>query len=231
MLTLLTATGMRPEAWALCQKFMHRQTYTGPVRWVIVDDGEQAQAVKFKKRGWTLEVIRPEPFWQPGANTHGRNLLAGLSVIGADERIVFIEDDDWYSSDWLQVVDKALGKAELVGEGFARYYNVVQRKYRMHENSQHASLCSTAIRGNALNTLRSVCRPGIEFIDMLLWQAHGDRHVFKGESVVGIKGLPGRAGIGIGHRSDFFGDIDLTGEVLESWIGADADLYRIKEAA
>lgn len=230
MLTLLTATGARPEAWALCQKFMHRQTYSGPVRWVIVDDGEQAQGIRFKKRGWTLEVIRPEPFWQPGANTQARNLLAGLAAIGADERVVFIEDDDWYSLDWLAVIDKALDKAELVGEGCARYYNVKQAKYRTHDNSQHSSLCSTAARGRALNTLRSVCRPGIEFIDMLLWQAHGDRHVFKGESVVGIKGLPGRAGIGIGHKPDFFGDYDPSGDVLKSWIGNDADLYRIKEA-
>ena len=32
MLTLLTTTGFRPDAWKLCQRWMAAQTYTGPVR-------------------------------------------------------------------------------------------------------------------------------------------------------------------------------------------------------
>ena len=30
MLTLLTATGARPEAWAICERLMLRQDYAGP---------------------------------------------------------------------------------------------------------------------------------------------------------------------------------------------------------
>ena len=51
MLTLLTATGARPEAWAICEQLMARQTYAGPVRWVIVDDGPVAQPVAFQRAG------------------------------------------------------------------------------------------------------------------------------------------------------------------------------------
>lgn len=227
MLTLLTATGMRHQSWALCEKFMQRQTYAGPVRWVVVDDGQEPQPIGFEKQGWTLEVIRPEPFWLPGDNTQARNLLAGMDVIGSDERVVFVEDDDWYSPNWLQVVDAMLARAELVGEGFARYYNVQLRKYRTHKNAQHASLCSSAIRGKALETFRKVCLPGVQFIDISLWQSHPDKHVFAGTDVVGIKGLPGRGGIGMGHKGNFLGDIDYTGDVLKSWVGADADLYQM----
>lgn len=230
MLTLLTATGSRPEAWALCQKWMQRQSYAAPVRWIIVDDGEAAQAIKFKKRGWTLEVIRPEQHWQPGQNTQARNLLAGLALVGADDRLVIIEDDDWYAPDWLQTVNAALDRAELVGERVARYYNVRQSKFREFPNDNHASLCATAMRGQAINTFRSVCRPGINFIDMVLWNAHADRQVFDGSRVIGIKGLPGRSGIGIGHSREFVGDIDHGGEVLESWVGSDAAVYRNKGA-
>lgn len=230
MLTLLTATGSRPEAWALCQKWMQRQSYAAPVRWVIVDDGEQPQLIKFKKRGWFVEVIRPEPHWQAGQNTQARNLLAGLSVIKSDERLVIIEDDDWYAPDWLQTVDAALDKAELVGERVARYYNVKQSTFREFHNENHASLCATAMRGQAIETFRSVCRPGIAFIDMILWNAHANRQVFDGNRVVGIKGLPGRDGIGIGHSTEFVGDLDETGETLEAWVGADAAMYRNKEA-
>lgn len=231
MLTLLTATGARPEAWALCLKWMQRQTYGAPVRWIIVDDGPEAQPIKFKKRGWTLEVVRPEPLWQQGQNTQARNLSAGLALVKSDERLVVIEDDDWYAADWLETVDRELDRAELVGEGFSRYYNVRQQKGHEMGNPAHASLCSTAMRGQAINTFRSVCRPGIELIDMLLWQAHSDRHVFNTQKVVGIKGLPGRGGIGIGHSQAFMGTVDAMGELLESWVGADAKHYRMKEAA
>lgn len=69
MLTLVTATGARPEAWALCERWMLRQTFAGPVRWVIVDDGPEPQPITFRRAGWELVLIRPAPFWRPGQNT------------------------------------------------------------------------------------------------------------------------------------------------------------------
>src|SRR5690606_8566975 len=78
LFTLLSATGARPEAWAICERLMARQDYAGPVRWVIVDDGPEPQPVTFQRDGWVLEVVRPEPYWQPGQNTQARNLAAGL---------------------------------------------------------------------------------------------------------------------------------------------------------
>lgn len=78
---LLTATGARPEAWALCEQWMARQDYAGPVHWVIVDDGETPQPITFSRDGWTLTVIRPLPRWKQGMNTQCRNMLAGLEKI------------------------------------------------------------------------------------------------------------------------------------------------------
>ena len=88
MLTLLTATGCRPEAWALCERWMARQTYAGTVRWVIVDDGPDEQPITFEREGWVLEVLRPTPRWRLGNNTQARNLSEGLAVIGADALVV-----------------------------------------------------------------------------------------------------------------------------------------------
>lgn len=225
MLTLLTMTGERPEAFALCERWMARQTYSGPVRWVIVDDGKKAQPIKFKRKGWAVEVVRPEPSWTQGENTQARNIVAGLDRIGPEERVVIIEDDDWYSASWLSTVSAALDAHELVGESHAKYYNVAQRKAREHENEQHASLCSTALRGRALDVLRGVCRPGIQFIDVMLWQAFGPAGLFRGEDVVGVKGLPGRKGIGVGHAKQFQGTFDANAKILRSWIGADVEAY------
>ena len=129
MLTLITLTGNRPKAWALCEFFMHRQTYQGAVRWIIVDDGEIAQPIAFKRDGWTLEVVRPEPFWQEGQNTQSRNLIAALEQVNDQDRIVFIEDDDWYSPHWLSIVDEKLNEADLVGERFAFYYNIQLKQW------------------------------------------------------------------------------------------------------
>ena len=225
MLTLLTATGARPEAWAICERLMAEQDYPGPVLWVIVDDGPQPQPVTFKRDGWQLVVIRPAPFWQPGQNTQARNLAKGMEAVPADARLVIIEDDDVYRADWLSHVDRQLDRAELVGECQARYYNLALRRGRQLSNNGHASLCSTAMRGAALATFRRELKPGVQFIDVNLWRRHPSRHLFTGGRVVGMKGLPGRGGIGMGHRNDFRGTADPDLTLLRQWIGENVELY------
>lgn len=225
MLTLLTATGARPAAWALCERWMARQDYAGPVRWIIVDDGPEPQPVAFQRNGWQLVLVRPSPHWAPGQNTQARNLLKGLAAVGPDERLVIIEDDDWYAPDWLTTVAAELEHAELVGEHRARYYNVEQRRGRQLANTGHASLCSTAMRGSALRDFADACRSQPKFIDLELWRRPRDRRLFGGHRVVGIKGLPGRGGIGMGHDPDFKGEADASGDLLRRWIGEDAEVY------
>lgn len=226
MLTLLTATGCRPQAWALCERWMARQTYAGPVRWVVVDDGEQPQPVTFQRAGWRVEVLRPQPFWRPGDNTQARNLITGLSVIAAGERVVIIEDDDWYAPAWLETVAARMGPEALVGESRARYYNVATKVGRELTNHRHASLCATAMSGRALQLFRQVAKQHHKFIDLELWRRYGRGWLMASHQVVGIKGLPGRGGIGMGHADTFRGESDLSGRLLRSWIGDDAEFYR-----
>lgn len=225
MLTLLTATGARPAAWAICERLMAAQDYDGPVRWLIVDDGPEAQPVAFQREGWTLQVIRPAPAWKPGQNTQARNLLAGLAYCCSTDRVVVIEDDDWYAPDWLTHIAAQLEKAELVGECRARYYNLPRRIGRQLNNAGHASLCSTAVRGRAVDALRKACQGAPKFIDLQLWKRMPG-HLFGGHRVVGMKGLPGRGGIGMGHSEAFSGVDDRDGALLWEWVGKDAELYR-----
>lgn len=225
MLTLLTATGARPAAWALCERWMARQDYTGPVRWIIVDDGPEPQPVTFRRDGWQLVLVRPSPHWAPGQNTQARNLLKGLGAVDPADSLVIIEDDDWYAPDWLSTVAAELQHAELVGEHRARYYNVQQRCGRQLVNTGHASLCSTAMRGSALRDFSDACRARPKFIDLELWRRARGRRLFGGHRVVGIKGLPGRGGIGMGHEPEFRGEADASGALLRDWIGEDAEVY------
>lgn len=217
MLTLLTATGARPEAWAICERLMAAQTYSHPVRWIVVDDGPVPQPVTFARDRWDIVVVRPEPVWQPGQNTQARNLLAGLALVESGESVVVIEDDDYYAPDWLDQVSAQLSRAEVVGEHSARYYNIARRVGRQLSNRTHASLCSTAVRGKGIDRLRAACRANPKFIDLHLWKTGG--HLFGGHRVVGIKGLPGRGGIGMGHHKDMHGILDSGLKLLKGWIG------------
>jgi len=229
VITLLTATGGRPESWAICERLMLAQTYEGPVHWVIVDDGEQPQEITFARHNWTLEVVRPMPFWRSGENTQARNLLAGLEVIDANAQLVIIEDDDYYSPDWLRFIDSAffLSSADLIGESNARYYNVQTGIARELSNLNHASLCSSAMRGPAIQSFFKACQKGAKFIDVDLWASCEKKLLFYEAQVVGIKGMPGRDGIGMGHKS-LVGQQDQESNILKQWLGKDADFYLLK---
>lgn len=227
MLTLLTATGCRPKAWEICKQLILGQTYAGPVHWIIVDDGETPQLVNFKKDNWLVSVVRPTPFWSQGQNTQCRNLLEGLSMVMPNDRLVIVEDDDFYAPEYLSNVAEWLDKADLVGECMARYYNVPFARYRQLTNTQHASLCSTAMKGDAIKEFAKACESGDQFVDIRLWRNFlGSKMLKRTQTVVGIKGLPGRGGIGMGHKRDFAGTIDRDGSVLREWVGEFADVYR-----
>ena len=219
MLTLLTATGARPEAWAICEQLMARQTYAGPVRWVIVDDGPVVQPVALQREGWTLEAVRPMPRWEAGQNTQARNLAAGLEVIGADESVVIVEDDDYYAPGYLADMAKWLERRPLVGEMRARYYNITTGKGREMGNVRHASLCSTGVMAEGLRAFRAAVAKADKFIDLTLWRSMPGR-LYSTRHVVGIKGMPGRGGIGSGHMYGFGQPMNL-----RDWIGEDAALY------
>ena len=224
MLTLLTTTGARPEAFALCERYMFRQAGARPIRWIIVDDGDAAQALGPAPDRFSRIVVRPTPPWRLGVNTQGRNLKEGLAAARAaaspreDLRIVVIEDDDWYHETWLETITGALSSAALVGEGLARAYNVPYARYLTMNNRAHASLHSSALRGAAIDALESALATPQKFYDCAIWAACADRKIITTRLTVGIKGLPGRPGIAEGHDG-ISGRPDPGGRMLRSWIG------------
>ena len=197
MINIITPTGARPEAWANCQQYMADQDYPGPVRWIIVDDGPEPQAVTFRRLGWDLIVVRPQPLWQPGQNTQARNLLAGLDRVQEGVKVVVIEDDDMVAPYWLSQCAEWLDHDDLVGEAPTLYRHVNGREKLM--NNKTPSLCQTAMKGPAIDRFRRVLETHKTAIDFNLWKGGGKVYPNSG-GVIGIKGLPGRPGIGIGHR-------------------------------
>lgn len=222
MLQVITPTGDRPEAWKLCQLYMARQTYKGPVEWHVTDDGNTPAQVEFNRAEYAIHIHRLPPM---DGNSQARNLLYLLDKIDPASPVVCFEDDDAYHSSWLTHIEAQLQRAELVGEVRARYYNVATRQGRQLNNAMHSSLCSTAMRGGAIETFRQSCKRAPKFIDLDLWKSHRNKKLFDGHRVVGIKGMPGRGGIGMGHQEAFKGQHDPDGTLLRQWIGDDAEHY------
>lgn len=222
MIVLITPTGGRPEAFSVCQKLMERQTYSGPVTWVIIDDGPKRSPFNFSRENWHIVHIRPKDLWTEGQNTHSRNLLLGLECVDYEDKVLFIEDDDYYSPAWLAAMDKMLDYVALAGERNARYYNLKTGHGRDMKNDKHASLCSTGFRGQeALELFKEICRNNLTRLDVLLWRHFkGFKTLFFGGYVVGIKGFNGRAGIGVGHNQ-----LGGKRESLFSLIGEDSLMY------
>jgi hypothetical protein len=159
-----------------------------------------------------------------GPHTLTRNLRAGLQA-ARNDAIIIIEDDDWYSPDYVQTVIDRLGTQPvmtLCGECPSRYYNVRTRCYRPLHNQSHASLCQTAFRLEMIPLILGLLREDGPWIDLLIWGAL-DGVLYESELCVGIKGMPGRAGIGMGHHSGGLPDPNL--DVLREWIGDDALEY------
>lgn len=223
MLQLITPTGERPEAWALCQRWAARQTYRGPVLWVIVDDGRQPQKLEFRRDGWDVHVIRPAHRWSPDAgNTQRENLLECFKHIDMSLPVVCWEDDDHYTAQWLDVAADELARVDLVGNAPNRYFNVRTGRRIQHVNTRHASLCATAMKGRALRDFRALVERGWRIYDIALWRTEfqGRKAIVPGGYVTGIKGMPGRGGIASGH-----GNMDGEPGDLREWIGDDAKHY------
>lgn len=217
MISVITPTGGRPFALSVLNKCLERQT-NQDFEWIVVDDCDPAS--EYQPVGKRTEVVRPEPRWARGQNTQARNLLAGLDAARTD-RIVICEDDDWYAPNWLEDCDIELQYVELWGEAPSLYYHV-SGVGRSMGNTRHASLCSTAMQGDrAIRHFREILKEPRR-IDMRLWRSFGGKVAlspFEGR-VIGVKGLPGRSGIGVGHTP--------AGEPMDirKWIPTWDDDYR-----
>jgi hypothetical protein len=235
---LVTPTGDRPEAFALTERWMRRQTAWDRVRrWIVVDDGRGPPTPMTLGQ----EFVRREPRADDPPITATLNHLAicdRLAGVGPDDAVFFIEDDDWRHPEYLERMLEQFScgaDAGLVGEGQARYYNVRDRTYMLCKNRSHASLTQTAIRGSMLEhwqaVLRSIRNTDDPFSDVHLWRKWiGPKSLLLDQPhplCVGIKGMPGRAGIGRGHRPGLHQTPDPTLQVLGAWIGdEDLEAYR-----
>ena len=223
----LTPTGARPEGLALLGEYLDAQTYQGPLTWVIVDDCDPATRVPTVREGINIVTVRPDWSWQLGMNTQVDCMRVGLQEVPDDAVLFVLEDDDVYLPEYVATALTVLDRAELVGEIDARYYNIATEHWRILKGKFHSSLAATSCHGGALTLLRELCSNGTrKMLDVNLWRTFkGEKRLMLTHNVVGIKGLPGRPGIGVGHRARF-GVADTDGK-LGKWVGPYANNYEI----
>lgn len=135
MIALLTPTGGRPTQIRLLAKWMQRQTYTGQVLWILVDDCNPTTVIDNMPSSfppnWTIIKVFPRPVYQ-GINTQGRNLRAAITELKKWDKITsvfIIEDDDYYSPNYLRMMVAYLNDYDLVGEANSLYYDVTNKTY------------------------------------------------------------------------------------------------------
>lgn len=197
MLTIITPTGGRQESFNVLTECIRQQTHQD-FEWIVIDDCEIPTEIPSDIIN--IKHIRPEPYWKRGQVTLARNLKEGLQHV-SNEKVVIMEDDDWYHPRWLDTVSKWLDRHNLVGECDSHYYNVKNQTGRNMNNRRHASLCATAMRGPMIDNMLDLLKTVDDKIDVKLWRKYyteGKLYPWNG-LVVGIKGLPGREGIGVGH--------------------------------
>ncbi len=231
-LTLLTTTCHRPEAWAICEKYIAAQTRK-PDQWLVLDDDEiKTVCTKGQDYHYWPECRGRGSLTRKITKAVKENLITG-------DAVVVVENDDAYAPTYLENVEKWLQTADLVGEGDSLYYNVRERVWFSHRNSQHASFCATAFKVSLFPQLLKACNTDCPYVDIRLWnyvQSPFKKRVIMPSDypastrlTVGIKGMPGTRGYGAGHT--------MTGArgthkdpglaKLTSLLGKDAEAYRI----
>lgn len=227
MITAITLTGDRPFPFALCQQWVFQQTVQ-PDQWIVVDDGK----VPLKPRG-DMGYVWREPRPNDPKNTMGLNLGAALQWIEGD-KIIIIEDDDYYAPNYIETMSQLLDQHEVVGIVGSRYYHLPSGGYMVMPGSMHASLAETAFRSSYLPRLTALAVRG-EFpvpLDTAMWRGlrSSNRKLLFSDNGsflhMGVKGLPGRPGIGVGHKTSAYHAFDTPDRpVLKKWVPNDYQIY------
>ena len=226
-ITAITPTGDRPLAFALCQQWMRHQTRQ-PDQWIVIDDGKTPM-----KPSVPMEYIRREPQPDDPKHTLILNLKTAVPLIKGD-KIVVIEDDEYYAPEYMTKMALGLDRHEVVGIGRSKYYHLPSGGYSKIGNTAHASLAETGFRSSFLPEFKELLERNNVYLDMDIWKRanqNGRGFIFvdndKNPLYVGIKGLSGRAGIGRGHDSALYRDnpLDNSRKTLRQWIPKDYAVY------
>jgi len=234
MITVVTLTKNRPEAFNLLREWVVRQTYKGDMQWLVVTDGK-LDGYDFDSPLIDLAVRKPK---KGEFHSHISNIHYAVPRVKGDP-VLFMEDDDWYAPNYIEDRLSSMEGVLVSGVTPPLYYHVgLRRAKKLSKNKVFAPLSTTTMRAEVLPLLDEVAHKREArkrlMVDSRFWtrrlveddvprrithQSPPDDVIF-----VGMKGMPGQPGIGIGHRKRSPGN-DPEMETLRKWIGEDAERY------
>jgi hypothetical protein len=236
-ITLITPTGDRPRAFALCEKYIARQSYKKQdIQWIVVDDGVCPTNIT---QGQTY--IRPTLLWS-GKNTQASNLLKALDFVEND-LIFIIEDDDWYSPYYLEYYIKVIQTGQYDIFGCEKFYSYFLKTFQYYEykHSLYSSLSQTAFSSKLLPHFRDTLEkinskiqsnaPFSEtFIDVTFWKNITNKYLMKNGLCASIKQFDNKIRDNITNRPINSKYIKLSQDnqnlsMLKYWIGSDYSNY------
>ena len=224
IITAITPTGDRPLPFTLCQYWMKKQTLRVD-QWIVVDDGKVPMEPKVG-----MEYIRRKPRPSDPERTLIENLRAAIPHIRGS-KIIIIEDDEYYAPGYIEKFSSKLDRHEIVGIGRSKYYHLLSGNYSRLQNTHQASFAEMAFRITFLPEFRGFLT-GELYLDMRIWRAVDKMrtHLFYDDTdplYVGMKGMPGRHGIGGGHDITHHIYKDKTRDesrsILKKWIPNEED--------
>lgn len=218
--TLITPTGDRPGSFALLERWIGRKTFQGRMQWLVIDDG-QVPTVCTMDQHYVRRLRQPtDP-----RHTLPVNLLEALPRIESD-RVLIIEDDEWYAPEYVEFMSRHLAEIRLVGLRVSHYWCLRRRAWLELVHPRHASLCRTGFRTSMSNEVAAACRHMVAPVDLLLWRAWGETYGVlldeRGHLNASVKNVPGR------RRLSRMGgwQPDPHGDVFASWSSREvADAY------
>ncbi|NDW01316.1 rhamnan synthesis F family protein [Salipiger sp. PrR002] len=230
---IITPTGDRPEAFRQCIRMVATQTVQ-PQEWIVVDDGRMPLLERVSLPDW-VTYVRRDPAPDDPPHTLSCNVLAALEHVSAD-RVLIVEDDDWYSPLYAEFMLPWLECYDLVGLNLIRYYHLQGRAWKHGHPPAHTAFAQSAFRrGHAWEHLAAVCRTGFPevrekgVLDRYWWHSfEGKKYLVDAHPCLhlGLKGGFGRPGLASGHdRAEVDYIPDRNGAYMEVVLGPDVVHY------
>lgn len=228
-LTFITPTGDRPLAFALCERWISKQTLQ-PDQWIIVDDGDMPIKSSISLR--EILYLRRESRIDDPKHALLANLRLALPYVKGG-KIMIMEDDEYYAPKYAEIMAAKLDEHEVVGIHNSRYYYLPTCDNCRAGNKGHASLAQTAFRRSFLPDFKELISSETGALDLRLWRmVNGTKRGFlflddKEPLYVGMKGMPGRPGKGGSHTPDSWryklSFLNASKELLRRWIPDEED--------
>lgn len=234
-IAVITPTRDRPRAVALALQLCSRSNYEG----LEVTRVWVGSPVDVASGPGLLQFSIETPAQRPDLDLlqNVRRGIQFLEASGAEfDRVVIMEDDDWYHPDYLQW--QAARDEYLTGIAASIYYNVRNRTWQDCGNQRHASLCMTSFSWSHRHYVKAAVNRCLEmgnpWLDIMLWgdefrPEFSDLYANRLDDYsddplsVGIKGIPGSKNIGMGKGKMKQADPD--GTRLRYLIGDEVGLY------